>query len=125
MGERGRAMEAASGGESITRRQVLAGLLEEIAAEPVLDDEKFLRFREVLAMGPLDALLEQADEELSQYYVIWRSSRNMLAVKGGQVPQPAEVQLYRDDLRLLGRALRAGITHFDSWDDLRARLGQG
>jgi len=111
-------------GESITRREVLAGLLEEIAAEPVLDDGKFLRFREVLAMGPVDELLQQADEELSQYYVIWRSSRNMLAVKGGQIPQADEVELYRDDLRLLGRALRAGITEFDSWDGLRERLGE-
>jgi hypothetical protein len=117
-------MEEGSGSESISRRDVLAGLLEEIAAEPVLDDEKFLRFREVLAMGPLDGLLEQADEELSQYYVIWRSSRNMLAVKGGQLPQAEEVELFRDDLRLLGRALRAGIREFDSWDELRGRLGE-
>ena len=116
-------MAEEGGSESISRREVLAGLLEEIAAEPVLDDEKFLRFREVLAMGPVDDLLEQADQELSQYYVIWRSSRNMLAVKGGQVPQPAEVELYRDDLRLLGRALRAGISEFDGWDDLREKLG--
>lgn len=108
--------------ESISRREILAGLLEEIAAEPVLDDEMFLRFREVLAMGPVDELLEQAGQELSQYYVVWRSSRNMLAVKGGQIPQPAEVELYRADLRLLGRALRAGISEFDSWDDLREKL---
>ena len=112
------------GAEGISRREVLAGLLEEIASEPVLDEEKYLLFREVLAMGPVDELLQQADEELSQYYVIWRSSRNMLAVKGGQVPQAAEVELYREDLRLLGRALRAGITEFDSWEELRRKLGE-
>ncbi len=111
--------------ESLTRQAVLAGLLEEIAGEPVLDDDKYLNFRTVLAMGPVEGVLAQAAEELNQYYVIWRSSRNMLALKSGQLPEADEVRLYREDLRLLARALRAGIRDFASWEELRARLGEG
>ncbi len=108
--------------ETITRRDVLAGLLAEIAAEPVLDDDKYGEFVQVLGMGDCDPLLAFAAQELNAYYVLWRSSRNLLAQRADMRPHPSEVDLYRDSLGLLARAIRAGIEEFDGYDELRQRL---
>ena len=107
---------------TITRRDVLAGLLAEIAGEPVLDDDKYSEFVQVLRMGASDPLLAFAAEELNAYYVLWRSSRNLLAQKADMRPHPSEVDLYRANLELLARAVRAGIEDFDTYEELRQRL---
>ncbi len=110
--------------ETITRRDVLAGLLSEIAAEPILDDEKYTEFVQVLGMGDNDGLIAFAAQELNAYYVIWRSSRNMLAVQASMRPHSSEVDLYRANLALLARGIRAGLSEFEGYDELRDRLGR-
>ena len=103
-------------------RARIGQLLLQIAEDRELDNRKMLEFERILGEGQGDRLVAMAADELTEYRLAWRPIRNILGRVKKEKPTAADLEEYRENLTVLGRAILSGVTEFKSLSDLKKRL---
>ena len=104
-------------------RMRIGQLLLEIAEDQELDDHKIQECESLLAESRKDRLVGMAADELTEYRMTWEPVRNIFGKVEKAKLTAGDLEEYRDNLMIFGRAIASGITEFKSLSDLKKRFG--